>query len=89
METTIVLPLFVILVASFYPVKAEVKNMTTKVVKKEAKTPQTQLADPTNEICKVWSYVRFFYSQNKQLWQAVQQLQDDVNTLRNKKSGGD
>ena len=57
--------------------------------KKKARVRSTHPAEPGNEICKVWSYVRYFYTQNKQLWVAVNQLQTDVKVLRNKKSGGD
>jgi len=62
--------------------------MTKNVVdKKEAKVVDVP-ADPETEICKVWSYVRYFYGQNEQLWSAVIQLQNDVNELRSQIKGG-
>jgi len=59
-----------------------------KSAAKKADVKETSPADPGNKpveyksIPKLWNYTRYFYNQNEKLWAAIQQLQDENNTLR-------
>ena len=63
--------------------------MTQKVSKVKAVDSKTSQADPEFINPKVWSYIRFFYDQNKQLWQRCTQYEADIKQIRSSLKGGD
>ena len=56
--------------------------MTQKVSKKKASVSKNVSGGSGKQLQSVWSYIRFFYQQNEQIWQRCAQYERDIVELR-------
>jgi len=56
--------------------------MSQKVNKKKASVSKNVPSGTGDGLKQIWSYIRFFYQQNEQLWQRCAQYEADIVELR-------